>query len=244
MDAEQLNLSVAKVLSAAQQFLVGADGAKFAKEADYHTVLVDLLAAMRDTGVEAIDESDLDCVRELWHNSVFVVFMATYDFAVHWKNTFVRGKPLSDLFEAMPQASVFKDRVEALVDKMGKAWDLNDKVHAETYKLVLRQEAAAYIRKGVEGYKLKISDANRELQGGKDRLKELDSEVFELECNIESKTTKDDVRAKCVSDLGIAKTRRDHAADMVKAHEETIGFLKAKLEEWTAAVPVDAGVAA
>jgi hypothetical protein len=240
MGAQELDLNVAMVLAAAQEFLVGADSARFAKEADYRAMLVDLLAAMRGTGVEAVHESDLECVRELWHNSVFVVFMATYDFAVHWKNTFVRGADLSNLFEAMPRASAFKDRIEALVAKMGKAWDLSDKVHADTYRLVLRQEAASYIRRGVENYKLKISDTNRQLQGTKDRLKELDSEVFELECTIESKTTKADVRAKCESDLGIAKSRRDHAADLVKGHEETLEVLKAKLDEWTAAVPVDA----
>lgn len=150
---------VAKITEAAQKFLAEAK-----PTADYAALLEGLGEALLATGLP----SDLDCVRGLGDPKAFLYFMTSYDFSVHWKDVFVRGAPVSNLFEAKPHASPFRARIETLFESMGKAWDLNDKVHSDIYQMVLRQEAAHYIRVGVDRYIQKVADARKVLAETKD----------------------------------------------------------------------------
>jgi hypothetical protein len=192
---------------------------------------------MRATGVDSVGLEDMERIKDLGDCRVVLNFMVSCELSAYWKGHFVRDEPINVLFLSADYGAFFSPRrLEELVPVMAKVWDLNDKVHADIYKLTLRQEAAKYIKEGVLRRAQEVAEANKEEWDATTKHDNITIDIGEFQAQLAVDNISDNDRAEITTEIELATKELEVAATEVDKCKEAVRVAKAKLAEWEEAV--------
>jgi hypothetical protein len=231
-DETERTTSFTKVMTAARKFLMDSE-----PKESYQDLLSGLLEAMRATGVDSVGLEDMERIKDLGDCRVVLNFMVSCELSAYWKGHFVRDEPINVLFLSADYGAFFSPRrLEELVPVMAKVWDLNDKVHADIYKLTLRQEAAKYIKEGVLRRAQEVAEANKEEWDATTKHDNITIDIGEFQAQLAVDNISDNDRAEITTEIELATKELEVAATEVDKCKEAVRVAKAKLAEWEEAV--------